>query len=85
VWHGKTWAGDSKKAGITRAQDSETIVCSDPKFDDYVAVTYADLRELREIMLQCKDWGNVQEAMPVEKLLELNRFLEQGLNRDGRR
>jgi hypothetical protein len=80
-WHGKLWAGNSATSSIDRAQTNEKTACNDPNFDGYVCLTYEDLRELREILLRCKDWGLVQEAMPVEKLMELNQFLEQGLTR----
>ena len=40
------YAGDSAKAGITRAQDNETISCSNAVFDGYVCLKYEYLREL---------------------------------------
>jgi hypothetical protein len=56
-WHGKLWAGDSAHAGISRSQAGEHISASDPLFDDYLAMTYADFREFfRVYVLGCKTW-----------------------------
>lgn len=51
------WAGDSIHSGISRSQDGETISCSDAKIDDYVALTYEDLKKIYQALLQCKEWG----------------------------
>lgn len=51
------WAGDSAHASIRRSQDEEQIFCSDPKFDEYAALSYQDIKNIYEAMLQCKEWG----------------------------
>lgn len=38
----KTWAGSSANQAIRRSQDKAQILCSDPRFDGYVAMTYED-------------------------------------------
>lgn len=45
-WEGKVYAGDSKLIAITRAQSSESIACSDPKFDRFLCLSEADAKEL---------------------------------------
>jgi hypothetical protein len=60
-WDGKLWAGDSKNAGITRSQESDpaqkTIKANDPRFDDYVAMSYGDFRLfMATYVYGCKTW-----------------------------
>jgi hypothetical protein len=54
----KFYSGDSKNGGITRAQEHKTIECKEPEFDEYVCLTYADVKKIMAAMLQCKDWSN---------------------------
>jgi hypothetical protein len=56
----KFWAGDSAKSGITRAQENRTLACENPEFDEYVCLSYEDLKKIYSTLLQCKDWGNIQ-------------------------
>ncbi len=53
----KFWAGDSKNAGITRAQDHETISCASPDMDSYMCITFVDMQKIFDTMLTCKQWG----------------------------
>lgn len=53
----KVWAGDSAKAGISRAQEQLTLACIEPDFDEYACLSYQDIKKLYAAMLQCKEWG----------------------------
>lgn len=56
-WSGEIWAGDSKNAGITRAQANQTIKATDPAFDKYLAISYDDFRSFyATYVLGCKEW-----------------------------
>lgn len=60
-WDGKLWAGDSARGGITRAQETDparrTIPANDPRFDDYVALSYEDFRSfVATYVYGCKQW-----------------------------
>lgn len=50
----KFWAGDSAKAGITRAQNASTLSCSDPKFDEFVCLSGPDFVKLSESFAGCE-------------------------------
>ena len=52
-WKAKIYAGDSQTVSIRRSQDNESIPCNEPKFDNYACVSYEDLAELYDILLQC--------------------------------
>jgi hypothetical protein len=52
------WAGDPLHSGISRSQENKTLSCSDPSFNDYVCLTYGDLKKIYDTILQCKDWGS---------------------------
>jgi len=56
--HVTLWAGDSKQSTIDHAQTNEVIKASDPKFDSYVCMTYADLKSIYAVIQSCKNWGN---------------------------
>ena len=51
------WAGDSERQGITRAQEKKTMACSDPQMDEFVCLTYEDLRRIYGLVLSCQKWG----------------------------
>lgn len=55
--HAKFWAGDSKNDSITRSQDHDSLLCRDIQFDNYVCLTYEDLKKIYDTMLTCKEWG----------------------------
>ena len=56
-WNAKFWAGDSQYGSIRRAQDHEIIECMDPRFDDYVCMTYDDIMKLeKEVLNRCESW-----------------------------
>jgi hypothetical protein len=53
----KWWSGSSKDQAIVRSQDLATIGCKDPKFDQYVCLSYSSLRTFVETYtLGCKEW-----------------------------
>lgn len=53
----KIYAGSSKDQGLVRSQDSEIILASDPKFDDFLAISYSDFQCLQEaLIINCKDF-----------------------------
>src|SRR4051812_40484273 len=67
-WDGKLWAGDSAHGGITRAQEQDpakrTIQATDPRFDEYVAMTYEDFRGfVATYIYQCKSWKDGTQMM----------------------
>jgi hypothetical protein len=78
-WHGKLWAGDSGRGGISRAQAGEHISATDPLFDEYLALSYADFREFYRIyVLGCKQWHpDVQAFMSPEATRQLFRTLAE--------
>jgi hypothetical protein len=47
------WAGDSVHEGVSRMQENKTLACADPIFDNYVCLSYGDLQEIYQSMLQC--------------------------------
>lgn len=74
-WDGKIWAGDSANAGITRAQETDpakrTIKASDPAFDDYMAMSYADFKSFYQTyVLGCNDWQEKTNVMSLSQALE---------------
>lgn len=81
-WDGKIWAGDSKRAGIVREQDAEFISASDSLFDDYAAVTYADLRKLYVIFQSCKQWKHGTQMMSAGEALQRFDLLIKDLDRE---
>jgi uncharacterized protein YceK len=54
--HLKFWQGDSKEAGIVRAQDDKVLKCSDPEFNEYVCLSHENLIELNDAINSCKSW-----------------------------
>jgi hypothetical protein len=81
-WDEPIWAGDSKRGGITRAQANQHISCSDPAFDDYVAVRYDGLRELFAIMLSCEKWPKGMKMMSAKEALARMKILMKDLERE---
>lgn len=67
------WAGDSAKAGVTRAQEHKTLACIDPQFDDYVCMSYSDVKRIWSTLLQCKNWGSTKMATQSE----INQMIQQ--------
>lgn len=51
------WAGDSIEEGISRTQEKRFIECKASEFDEYVCLTYDDLKKIYEALLQCEDWS----------------------------
>lgn len=52
----KSWEGDSKNGGITRAQEATTKKCSDPEFNEYICMTGEDLKKIYDILSRCREW-----------------------------
>lgn len=55
------WAGDSGSQSIKRSKDE--IKSSDPKFDDYACVSYADLKKIFDTIVSCKEWPKGVQMM----------------------
>jgi len=56
-WDGKIFAGDSEREALVRAQSNEVIECKDNRFDDYMCMSYDDLKKFYETyVLGCKEW-----------------------------
>jgi len=69
----KFWAGDHKLGGIHREQDHETIDCQSEEFDQYVAITYEDIKKVFNTLLMCKDWGSpAMTAREVQEFIQMN-------------
>jgi hypothetical protein len=47
----RLWAGDSAAAGIRRAQENQFLACSDGRFDEFVAMTYADAQFIYDLIV----------------------------------
>lgn len=66
------WAGDSSRSGITRSQEEKTLSCEDPQFDEFVCLTYEDLKKMYSTMLRCKKWGEVISEENTKKFIDKN-------------
>jgi hypothetical protein len=74
-WEGKLWAGDSERAAIRRSQSNEEILASDPRFDGFLAMTYADFRSFyATYVLGCKQWRQGIKMMGPREALERYRI-----------
>ena len=60
-WTAKFYAGTPDIDGISRSQDNDIIYCKDPTFNDYVCLSYDDLKKLEtEVLSKCKDWSGIK-------------------------
>jgi hypothetical protein len=70
-WDGKLWAGKSKYAGIlfTKKDGTNVIIpANDPRFDDYVAMSYADFRSfMATYVYGCKQWKSGVAMMNAQQ------------------
>lgn len=77
------WAGDSGatfdrshrgdlnttyRGGITRAQVGESIACDDIRIEEYVCMTYADLKKLFDLIWMCERWPRGMQRMNNEEI-----------------
>lgn len=67
-WDGQIWAGDSEHQSIRRSQEPDPakneIKASDPRFNDYVAISYSDFeRFYATYVLGCSKWKDGLEMM----------------------
>lgn len=70
-WDRKIWAGDSARSSIRRAQENQEIKASDPAFDSYMAMTYADFRSFyATYVLSCKEWRQGVQMMGADEALQ---------------
>lgn len=77
-WDGKLWAGDSSRAGLARAQDAEGgfIAAADPRFDDYIAMSYEDFRSFMSTYVEgCAKWKQGVEMMDPAQARETFKLL----------
>ncbi len=57
AWTAKFWAGDSQSGTVIRAQANESVSCRQVEFDNFVCLTYDDLRKLEtEVLSRCQSW-----------------------------
>lgn len=54
----KLYAGSPARGGIERAQDNEVLTCTDPRFNQYACLSYADLRKIYATLQRCESWGS---------------------------
>jgi hypothetical protein len=66
------WAGDSSRSGVTRSQEEKTLSCEDPQMDEFVCLTYEDLKKIYSTMLRCKKWGEVISEENTQKFIDKN-------------
>lgn len=54
----KAFAGDSSSHGISRAQEKKTIKCDSPEIDEYICLSYEDLKkifnQLKRLQQKCR-------------------------------
>lgn len=58
-WDARFYVGDSANGAITRnnpPEPADIISCFDSRVDNYVCVSFDDLKELYEILQRCKQW-----------------------------
>lgn len=73
------WAGDSHRAGVTRAQEQKTIACQDEQMDEFVCLTYDDLKKIYGTLLKCKKWGESVSQENTQKFIDHNPEVHQNL------
>ena len=78
-WDGKIWAGKSKLGGIifTHADGkNELIKASDPRFDDFLAMSYGDFTKFISTYVQgCAKWKPGLKLMSAQEARERFLFL----------
>lgn len=70
----ETWAGSSATSSFRRKQENREIVCSDPKIDKMVAMTYVDLKEIFDTIQLCEKWPSGVGKMSAKEVAEVYRF-----------
>ncbi len=68
----ETWAGDSANDAITRKQDARSIRCTMPDFDNYVCLSYTDLKAIYEVIQECKQWPPGTPMTSMDRIIERN-------------
>lgn len=64
--------------GISRAKSGEHIGASDPVFDQYVSMTYADFREFFKVyVLGCKEWHKGVKLMTATQAFDVFRIVAE--------
>lgn len=70
-WEGKIWLGRQKAAGIifTNADGTNEIIrADDPRFNDYIAMTTDDFKQLVVTYVQgCKQWKPGAKMMSAQE------------------
>ena len=64
-WNAKFFAADHTTLTIVREQSDELVYCEEPKFDEYVCLTYEDLMRLEtDVLSKCEKWqGDSQPSL----------------------
>lgn len=73
------WAGDSNRAGITRSQEHKSIGCFDEQFDEFVCLTYDDLKKIYGTLLKCQKWGESVSQENTQKFIDKNPEVHENL------
>lgn len=79
------WAGDSDRDGITRSQESRSIGCHEHDFDQFVCLTYDDLKSIYSTILKCKKWDIKVSEENTKKFIDQNPDIHKNLFMKGRR
>jgi len=51
------WPGDYQNDRVVDKQGNRTMSCRDIAFDNGAWISYQDIEQVYNTMLQCKDWG----------------------------
>lgn len=73
------WAGDSHRAGVTRSQEEKTIACNDEQMDEFVCLSYADLKKIYSTLLKCKKWGTEVSSENTKEFMDKNPDIHHNL------
>lgn len=73
------WAGDSSRSGITRSQEEKTMECRDEQMDEFVCLSYGDLKKIYSTLLMCKKWGTEVNESNTKDFLDKNPDIHHNL------
>ena len=74
------WAGDSEREAISRSQESKSISCKDPRIDEFVCLSYDDLKNIYSTFLKCETWNDSDVSEEnTKKFLDQNEQINKFL------
>lgn len=66
------WSGDPDILSITRGEGQISIGCDDSQFEQFVCLTYEDLKNIYSTMLKCTQWSEDISAENTKAFLDRN-------------